>query len=125
MQDPSLNIIEKAWDGKGWYNGNLNFACPIVRANLAVVSWVNGPARIRVYYNAPGDTVLEKGYDGNGWYQGDFNQKSVPASNIAAITLNNTPNLRVYLQNGVDNTAVSEFAWVGHWTPGQTALPPA
>jgi len=127
FQDPSRKIIEKAWDGNGWYDGALSFASTEVRASLAATSWLksSGGISIRVYYSAPGDLILEKGWDSNSWYDGGFKQSSLPASKVAAITLNNSPSLRIYLQNGTDNTAVSEFVWEGGWTPGNPALPPA
>jgi len=126
FQNDTRRIIEKCWDGNGWYDGALSFASTVVRASLAATCWPNGSGiSIRVYYSAPGDLILEKGWDSGSWYDGGFKQSSLPASKVAAITLNNSPSLRIYLQNGTSNTAVSEFVWDSGWTPGNPALPPA
>lgn len=58
-------------------------------------------------------------------FEGDFMQQTLPASNVAAITLNNEPNLRVYLQDGTKYTAVPEFCWEGQWSACEPVLPPA
>lgn len=124
FQDTSLNIIEKAWDGKGWYNGGLHFTNDVTRTTLGVTSWTHGntsPA-IRLYYSAPSNIIKEKAWDGSGWYDGNFAQPSLPASNVAAIP---EPVLRVYIQNGTQDTAVTEFAWNHGWVTGKDALPPA
>jgi hypothetical protein len=123
-QDTSLNIIEKAWDGTGWYTGGLHFSNGVTRTTLGVTSWSEGSSvkGIRLYYSAPSNIIKEKAWDGNGWYDGGFSQPSIPASNVAALPL---PVLRVYLQNGTQGTAVTEFAWNGGWVVGHTALPPA
>ncbi|KAK7214779.1 hypothetical protein V2G26_002782 [Clonostachys chloroleuca] len=123
-QDTSLNIIEKAWDGTGWYTGGLHFSNGVTRTTLGVTSWSEGSSvkGIRLYYSAPSNIIKEKAWDGNGWYDGGFSQPSIPASNVAALPL---PVLRVYLQNGTQGTAVTEFAWNGGWVVGHSALPPA
>jgi len=124
-QDSNLNIFEKAWDGN-WYTGGLSFSNPVTRASLGVTSWGDSGSSlgIRVYYAAPGDVIKEKGWDGNsGWYDGGFSQASIPGSNVCAIPLNV---LRVYLQNGTQDSAVTEIAWInGGWVVGNPALPPA
>ena len=124
-QDASLNVFEKAWDGNGWYTGQLKFANPVVRASLGVTSWgdTGNSLGIRIYYGAPGNVIKEKGLDGTGgWYDGSFSQSSIPASNVAAIP---SDILRVYLQNGSKETALTEFAWNNGWVLGNQALPPA
>jgi len=130
FQDARLNIMEKVWDGdgNGWFTGALNFANSVVRAALGVTSWGDGNSLgIRVYYGAPGNAIKEKCWDGWGgsarWYDGGFSQTCLPASNVCAIPL---PVLRVYLQTGTNNTAVTEFAWTNSgWAVGRSALPPA
>jgi len=124
LQDKNLNIFEKAWDGS-WYTGGLNFSNPVTQASLGVTSWGDGSSLgIRVYYAAPGNVMKEKGLDGSGgWYDGGFSQPAIPASNVCAIPLNV---LRVYLQNGTQDSAVTEIAWInGRWVIGNPALPPA
>jgi len=125
-QGTNLNVFEKCWDGNGWYTGALSFPNSVVRAALGVTSWGDSGTGlgIRVYYGAAGDVIKEKCWDGNGgWYDGAFSQACVPASNVAAIPLGV---LRVYVQKGSNNTAVTEFAWTGSaWTVGNPALPPA
>jgi hypothetical protein len=123
-QDTSLNVFEKTWDGQGWHTGGLRFSNPIPRAALAVTSWGGDDGLgIRLYYGAPGNVVREKAWDGGGgWYDGGFEQACIPASNIAAIPLGI---LRVYLQTGTEDTAVTEYMWSNGWQVGYRALPPA
>ncbi len=124
-QDSNLNIFEKGWDGQGWFTGGLGFSNKVTRAALGVTSWSDtSGAHIRVYYGTPDNFIKEKAWDGSGnWSDGGFKQPSIPASNVAAIPVNG---LRVYIQNGTQDTAVTEFLW-NHvdWAPGQPALPPA
>ena len=117
-------MIEKTWDGHGWSTGGLHFANKITRAALGVTSWGEGGSLgIRLYYGAPGNVIKEKAWDGSGgWYDGGFQQACIPASNVAAIPLDV---LRVYIQNGTKDTAVTEYMWSGGWSVGQAALPPA
>jgi len=127
VQDTNLDVYEKAYDAnRGWYNGALRFADPIVRVALAVTNFnaTSSGVSLRVYYTASNDRLLEKAWDGNGWYDGGFSVTSIPASYVAAISWDSVQ-IRVYFQKGVKVTAVSEQAWVGNWTPGQQALPPA
>jgi len=124
LQDTNLNVIEKTWDGQGWGTGGLHFANKITRAALGVTSWGEGSSLgIRLYYGAPGNVIKEKAWDGNGnWYDGGFEQTSIPASNVAALPLDV---LRVYIQNGTKDTALTEYLWSSGWRVGQAALPPA
>jgi len=128
LQDTNLDIFERAFDsGRGWYNGALKFGSTIPRAALAVTSFnaSSSGVSLRVYYSASNDRLLEKGWDGSGpWYDGGFSVNSIPASYVASISWDSVQ-IRVYYQKEVDVTAVSEEAWVGRWTPGQSALPPA
>jgi hypothetical protein len=94
----------------------------VTRASLAAVSF-DGPHG-RLFYTAPDGHIKEKASGGR-WSDGGFDQPALPASNVAVVSLGST-DLRIYLQNGTDNTAVTEF------TPGgenglvhQAALPPA
>lgn len=124
-QDAKLNLVEKAWDGKGWYQGGFHVANKVPRAPLGVTSWGEGNSLgIRVYYGTVSNVIKEKGWDGSsgGWYDGGFSQESVPGSRVCAIPLDI---LRVYIQNGTLSTAVTEFAWEGKWVVGKDALPPA
>ncbi|KAK4222663.1 fungal fucose-specific lectin-domain-containing protein [Podospora fimiseda] len=126
-QNQNLNIFEKVWDGEGpWYTGGLNFSNKVTRTALGVTSWGDGGSLgIRLYYGTPGNLIKEKAWDGSrgGWYDGGFSQPSIPALSVAAIPLDV---LRVYLQNGTQNTAFTEFAWTNSgWTVGKAALPPA
>ncbi|KAL2019414.1 hypothetical protein VTK56DRAFT_9705 [Thermocarpiscus australiensis] len=125
-QDTDLNVVEKGWDGSGWYNGGLRFHVGVPRAALGVTSWGDSGSGlgIRLYYGAEGNVVREKGWDGSSgsWYDGNFAQACLPASSVAAIP---SPVLRVYLQRGTYYTAVTEFAWGNGWHVGYEALPPA
>lgn len=124
-QDTSLNVFEKTWDGRGWHTGGLGFSNPIPRAALAVTSWGGDGEQlgIRLYYGAPDNVIREKAWDGGGgWYDGGFEAACIPASNVAAIPLGI---LRVYLQNGTEDTAVTEYMWSDGWRVGYPALPPA
>jgi hypothetical protein len=123
-QDANLNVFEKTWDGHGWHTGGLSFPTKIPRAALGVTSWGEGGSLgIRLYYGAPGNVVKEKAWDGSGgWYDGGFEEECIPASNVAAIPLDV---LRVYLQNGTKDTAVTEYMWSNGWRVGHAALPPA
>jgi hypothetical protein len=100
----------------------LNHQVP--RASLGVTSWGEGGSLgIRLYYATHENVVKERCWDGSGgWYDGGFSQDCVPGSRIAAIPL---PILRVYLQNGEDDSAVTEFMWNNGWSVGYRALPPA
>ncbi|KAK0713649.1 fucose-specific lectin [Lasiosphaeria miniovina] len=126
FQGTNLNVVERGWDGSGWYTGGLSFSSKVVRTALGVTSWGDSGSGlgIRLYYGAADNYIKEKAWDGNGgWYDGGFSQPTIPASNVAAIPLDI---LRVYLQNGTDGTAVTEFAWGNSgWVSGYKALPPA
>ncbi|PHH92147.1 hypothetical protein CDD83_8715 [Cordyceps sp. RAO-2017] len=124
VQDKNLDIIEKCWDGSGWQNGGLRFSSSIVRASLGVTSWGDGDGlNIRLYYGDADDLIKEKRWGGGGgWKAGGFEERTVPASKVAAIP---HPVLRVYCQKGVEYTAVTELAWDRDWGTGMEALPPA
>jgi hypothetical protein len=113
------------WDGQGWSTGLLSFSNLVTRAALGVTSWTDTiGTHIRGYYGTSANVIKEKCWDGSGnWVDGSFSQPSIPASNVAAIPLNG---LRVYIQNGTQDTAVTEFVWNHqNWAPGRSALPPA
>lgn len=123
FQDTDRNIIEKCWDGNGWYVGAMKLSSQPTRAALGVTSWPSGSGvGIRLYYATQGNVIKETCWDGNGWYEGSFRQDSVPGSRVAAIPL---PVLRVYLQNGTSVSAVTEYMWESGWSVGQSSLPPA
>ncbi|KAK4118852.1 fungal fucose-specific lectin [Parathielavia appendiculata] len=123
-QDANLNIFEKTWDGAGWHTGQLHFRTQVPQAALGVTSWGEGGSLgIRLYYGAEDNVIKEKAWDGSGgWYDGAFEEACLPGSNVAAIPLDI---LRVYLQNGTDGAAVTEFMWSDGWSVGYAALPPA
>ncbi|KAH8678222.1 fucose-specific lectin [Xylariales sp. PMI_506] len=119
FQDASLNVIEKAYDnGKGWYTGSLTFPVSIPRASLGALSWTDSSWHIRLYYSALGNPNLikEKAWDGS-WADGQFSEASIPASRVAGLVV--APgDLRVYLQNGTEVTAVSEWMSDNGWEIG-------
>ncbi|KAL2128753.1 hypothetical protein VTI74DRAFT_8688 [Chaetomium olivicolor] len=124
FQDTDKNVIEKGHDpnSSGWYTGYLSFKNDVTRASLAAVSW--GGPHVRLYYTAPDGCIREK-VSGGHWSDGQFVQPALPASSVAAITIGG-PQLRIYLQNGTDNTAVTEFIPSGDGgVVGYQALPPA
>lgn len=115
----------------GWYNGGLSFPAP-PRTSLSATSFNASSSGIalRVYYSTTsnGNQVLEKAWDGNGWYDGAFVAPSIAGTDSAVISWasGNSLQLRVYLQNGTDVTAVSEWVWSGgKWSPGDAGIPPA
>lgn len=125
FQDTSTNVVEKTWDGSGWGTGGMKLANQVPRVSLGVTSWdEGGKLGIRLYYAAEHGTVIkEHAFDNNrGWYDGGFKQSCLPGSRVAAIPL---PILRVYLQNGTEDSSVTEFMWNGGWSVGKAALPPA
>lgn len=124
FQDESNNVIEKCWDGNGWYVGAMKLASQVPRTTLGVTSWGEGSSLgIRLYYATRQNVIKEKAWDGGGgWYDGAFSQDCLPGSRVAAIPL---PILRVYMQNGTKNSAVTEFMWNNGWSVGHAALPPA
>lgn len=125
FQDKSKKMIEQCYDDqtRTWFAGAFSFESDITRASLAAVSWA-GPHH-RVYYSAPDDCIKEKCWDNTGvWTDGGFNNEALAASNVAVTTIGGI-GLRVYLQNGTDNTATTEFVFTDKWSVGTQALPPA
>ncbi len=123
FQDKNKTVTEKGNDErKGWYNGWLSFPNDVTRAALAVVNW-EGP-HLRLYYTAPDGHIKEK-VSGGHWSNGQFDQPALPAGNVAAVSTG-VNQVKIYLQNGTDNTAVTEFVPGGEGGIVNTqALPPA
>ncbi|OBT70265.1 hypothetical protein VE03_00307 [Pseudogymnoascus sp. 23342-1-I1] len=129
IQTPTLSLAEHAYDSpKGWYTGALNAAAPPL-ATIAATSFPLSASKIalRVYHTAADKTLVERAYDGDGWYAGAFVQRTVEESRAAVVAWGGGggTQLRVYLQNGTQGTAVSEWVWSGAWVKGAVALPPA
>ncbi|KAK4150871.1 hypothetical protein C8A00DRAFT_36521, partial [Chaetomidium leptoderma] len=104
FQTPTKTVVEKGKDAKGaWYDGWLSFPSDETRAALAAVSF-DGP-HLCLFYTAPGGEIREK-VSGGHWSDGDFRQPALPASSVAVVSIGGEQ-LRIYLQNGTDNTAVT------------------
>ncbi|EKD14984.1 uncharacterized protein L3040_003819 [Drepanopeziza brunnea f. sp. 'multigermtubi'] len=129
-QAPNLDLMEKAHDDGGhWETGKFSVSSASPRAAISATSWTSSSGTgIRVYYTGPDDTILEKCNDGS-WYDGAFNQESIPGSQVGCLSWyaasSKAPEIRVYFQNGIQVTAVSEWKWQDGWNAGITALPPA
>jgi hypothetical protein len=125
FQDKDKKMIEKYYDdaARKWVTGGFSFQSNVTRASLAAVSWAG--SHHRVYYSTPDNRIKEKCWDNTGeWTDGGFDYGVLPASNVATTTIGGI-GLRVYLQNGADNTAITEFVFTDRWSIGNPALPPA
>jgi hypothetical protein len=127
-QGTNFGILEKAWDG-GWYTGNLSIPNAPPRCAIAVTNFnaSSSGVSLRLYYAAANNLILEKGYDTGSWYDGSFKQACIPGSKVAAISWGGGGGvqIRVYFQNGTQDSAITEWCWNGGWVAGQSALPPA
>ncbi|RHZ43504.1 uncharacterized protein CDV56_102636 [Aspergillus thermomutatus] len=128
FQDPQNNLIEMGHDSdSGWGQGSFSVANAIPRTALAVSTTEDDS--IHVYYGGSNDRILERIHDANsGWYDGAFAQPSIPGSQVAAINWGTGSGLTIclYLQQGIDVSAVSEYQWEnGSWSVKQAAIPPA
>lgn len=92
----------------------------------------------RLYYTTAGNRIKEKIYNtyepgssGNGWSDGTLDISTIPGSNFDAICWNESSNisLRVYVQEGQQASAISEWIrdrdFAPGWALGIAALPPA
>jgi hypothetical protein len=62
------NIVERAWDGNGWYNGTFKEA----GQSASATAWTDSVVHIRVYVTN-GASITEYGWDNLGpWYKGAF-----------------------------------------------------
>lgn len=126
-QTTNSALIEKAWDGS-WYTGGFSVPSAPLRCSIAVTNFnaSKSGVSLRVYYAAANNVILEKAYDGS-WYDGGFKQSCIPGSKVAAISWGGGGDLqiRVYFQNGTQDSAISEWCWSGGWVAGRAALPPA
>ncbi|KAL2064027.1 hypothetical protein VTL71DRAFT_4521 [Oculimacula yallundae] len=133
-QTPSLDIIEKAHEDDGkWTTGEFSVKSAVPSAAISATVWTisSGGTGIRVYYTGANDQVLEKANDGS-WYDGAFKQSSIPGSQIGSLSWyassTKAPEIRVYIQAGVQGTGITEWKYqggLGAWNIGTKALPPA
>jgi hypothetical protein len=127
-QGTNFGILEKAWDG-GWATGALSIPNAPPRCSIAVTNFnaSSSGVSLRVYYAAANNIILEKGYDTGSWYDGGFKQTCIPGSKVAAISWGggSSVQIRVYFQNGTQDSAITEWCWSGGWVAGKSALPPA
>jgi len=126
FQTADQALVEKAWDGS-WYTGGFSVPKAPPRCAIAVTNFnaSKSGVSLRVYYAAAGDIILEKAYDGS-WYDGAFKQACIPGSKVAAISWGGGGGvqIRVYFQNGTQDSAITEWCWSGGWVQGRAALPP-
>ncbi|KFY24549.1 hypothetical protein V493_05175 [Pseudogymnoascus sp. VKM F-4281 (FW-2241)] len=108
-------------------NQEIRFSVSNALPRTALAVTVTESGSIHVYYIGSEDRILEQVHDANsGWYAGAFAQSCIPSSQATAINwgTGNGLNLRVYLQEGVDVSGVSEFVWNnGYWSLGAKAIP--
>jgi len=124
FQTTDLTLVEKAWDGS-WYTGALSVPNAPPRCSIAAINFnaSKSGVSLRIYYAAANNVILEKAFDGS-WYDGGFKQASIPGSKVAAIAWSG-PEIRVYFQNGTQDSAISEWVYSNGWSQGRSALPPA
>ncbi|KFZ23845.1 hypothetical protein V502_01676 [Pseudogymnoascus sp. VKM F-4520 (FW-2644)] len=123
-QDVNNHIIENFYDPRsGWGIGQYASTGEAPFCGLACLTVLDPPSTYRVYYENQASQITEMIWDGNSWSKGQTFGPVIQGSNCAAINWTG-PQLRLYAQNGLDGTSLTEYKNSGGvWVSGATVPP--